>query len=114
MKTFVYPIESILQVHDGDTLTARYKTRPDTTVQETIRLKGVDTHELGGENADKAKKEKEYTKKWLDHHHNLKIRVFGRGSFGRVLAKIYGEENGELDCLNEDLLKEFEGIRYNE
>ena len=49
MKTFVYPIESILQVHDGDTLTARYKTRPDTTVQETIRLKGVDTHELHGE-----------------------------------------------------------------
>ena len=71
-------------------------------------MKGVDTHELGGENADKAKKEKEYTKKWLDHHHNLKIQVFGRGSFGRVLSRIYGKENGELDCLNEDL---FKGIR---
>lgn len=101
-------------VYDGDTFYVDVSPWIGVSVEETVRLRGVDTHELHGDNHDRAVDERQFTANWLYKQHEsseeypLEIRAYKYGSFGRLIADVVGEDG----VLNHRLLDEFDGIEY--
>lgn len=82
-----------------------------------LRLKGVDTHETDGvsqdtEEYERGKREANYVREWLpmgtEGEWPLVVHTEEKGKYGHYLAKVVRRRDDAV--LNEELLKEFEGI----
>lgn len=83
---FRYPIEKVVNIHDGDTMTIDYKMAKNIVVKnEKIRLLGCDAYELKD---SKGKIAKKFTENFLSTGTLTLITQGERDSFGRLLSFI--------------------------
>lgn len=109
---YVYKCE-IVKVIDGDTLDVLIDLGFNISVKERVRLLGVDTPEVFGQNAVNAGKDaSEFTKLWVDigqhtkGHFELHSKKYNaREKYGRCLGTIkFVSESGQIKDLVQDLL----------
>jgi endonuclease YncB( thermonuclease family) len=98
-------------VYDGDTFKVMVNPWTGSYFGATIRLFGVDTAELYGENHETAIEQRDFVRDWLGSeaggggNYPFEIEAMGEDSFGRTLAKIKRKSDGE--DLSEAVLNEF-------
>jgi len=78
---------TIVDVYDGDTFTFIVDLGFSITVKEKIRLSGVDTPELRGEERELGLKVRDYVEK-LILNKECEITVFKKGKYGRYIARV--------------------------
>lgn len=109
---YVYKCE-IVKVIDGDTLDVLIDLGFNIKMKERVRLSGVDTPEVFGQNAVPSGKEAtEFTSLWVDigqhtkGHFELHSKKYdAREKYGRVLGEIkFIRESGEISDLAKELL----------
>lgn len=95
---YTYRILEVLKVLDGDTFDFRVDLGFNLSMDLRVRLKGIDTPELGTPEGEAAK---EYSRIWLRSHSSelqcLKLithkSLLPSGSFGRWLADVFCEDD---------------------
>lgn len=109
LKRFCYGAK-IEQVIDGDTIDLVVDLGFNIHHKIRVRLHGVDTPE--SRTVNKAEKEaglraKEFVKTWAESYPSVLIETVKdkNEKFGRVLAKIYSDEQKTV-CLNEKLISD--------
>ena len=116
-QNFTFPIKGgrVIKVYDADTITIATKLPYDDSplYRLSVRLSGIDTPELAGNNI--SNDEKDAAKMAKNFVYNLAINKYVRledihsEKYGRILANVYiGETN-----LNNLLLKERYAVKYN-
>ena len=109
--SYVYKAE-VVKVIDGDTMDVRLDVGFDTHIYKRLRLLGVDTWEIRGEEREKgiiAKKFVEDRVRIVQNEVYVQTEMDGEGKYGRVLAWVWLIRIGEPVCLNEELLAEGHG-----
>lgn len=105
MEKYIYKAK-LVRVVDGDTVDAMIDLGFDTWVKKRIRFHGVDTWECRTKNLEEKKKglaAKARTKELLSDVSEKKmffrIRSYGTGKYGRVLAEIFilNDQGIEID-----------------
>lgn len=106
-----------LRVIDGDTIVVEVDLGFNLYKKTQIRLVGVDTHEINGENHESAVEEEEYTENWLDKNkideeeYPFRLETFKEpDSFGRYLGKIWNKNRD--NNLNTSLKLNFDDIEW--
>ena len=109
---FVYRIEAVTKVVDGDTVDCVFDLGFDVMFKSRVRLLGIDTPESRTRDLEEKKyglAAKEFLTKWVTSG-GLTIKTIkdARGKFGRIL--------GELWCfntnVNEKMIEEHHAVRY--
>jgi endonuclease YncB( thermonuclease family) len=99
----------ILDVHDGDTVTALVENGFDSLRRITFRLKDINTAEMKSKTEERkilAEKAKEFVISTLEGKQvGVESYKFKDGGFSRYLGVIYYLEDGEWINLNEQLLQ---------
>lgn len=78
---------------DGDTIRFYW------LVEDSGRLKGINTPELRGPNAEKARKAREFLASRLTLNKPMTMRMFGRDLYGRALIDLYDEDGVSISKL---------------
>lgn len=101
-------LATVEAVEDGDTWKGKRKPDPEMEIGPGYyRLVGIDTHETDGKNSEKGKKEKEFTKQWVEQGRKdwsedewPFIVVFSdpqhefEGAYGRALVNLVRRSDG--------------------
>ena len=107
--TFRRDILQIINIHDGDTLTALVENGFDDIRRITFRLDGINTAEITSKTEERkalANNAKAYVQAKLEGKQvGVESIKFKDGSFSRYLGVIYYLENGEWKNLNQELLQ---------
>lgn len=107
--SFRRDIYEIINIHDGDTLTALVENGFDDIRRITFRLDGINTAELASTTAERkvlASKATQYVTSTLKGKQTAVESIkFKDGSFSRYLGVIYYLEDGEWKNLNQELLE---------
>ena len=98
-KPFVVPLKEgkVIKVYDGDTITIANRLplkNCDDIFRFSVRLNGIDTPEMRGNNDDEkqaAKNAKEALSKLILNKHVI-LKNVGSEKYGRVLADVYLED----------------------
>ena len=96
MKPYYYEAE-VVKVYDGDTITIANRLplkNCDDIFRFSVRLNGIDTPEMRGNNDDEkqaAKNAKEALSKLILNKHVI-LKNVGSEKYGRVLADVYLED----------------------
>jgi len=95
---------SSIRVIDGDTFVASVDIWPGLTGTSIVRVLGVDTPEMRGDDAVKAQEARAFTTKWLDQSDSFTLTVGCAGrrssdSFGRTLATVTRDGKNLADDL---------------
>jgi micrococcal nuclease len=116
-QEFTFPIKGgrVIKVYDADTITIAAKLPYDTSplYRFSVRLNGIDTPEIKGQNI--SEDEKEAAKLARDFVLNLVLHKFVRleniesEKYGRILADVY---IGDVH-LNDLLLREKYAVKYD-
>lgn len=109
--TYTYKAE-VVRIIDGDTMDVRLDVGFDTHIFKRLRLLGVDTWELRGEEKEKGKLAKEFVESRMRISKNkcwVQTELDGEGKYGRVLAWVWTHRVTGPECLNEVLLAEGHG-----
>jgi len=103
-ESYIYNAE-VLRVVDGDTIHVRIDHGFHIYSHQTIRLMGIDTPELRGEERGRGLEAKKFVEeKILGKRVVLFTHKDKQGKYGRYLAKVYYTENGVDVLLNTLLL----------
>ena len=106
----------LLRVIDGDTADVMIDLGFSTWVKARLRFKGVDTWEKRTRNLEEKKKgiaASEFTKKHLElNGGKFVIQSYGKGKYGRVLAEIFVNIDGEETSLNKLLIENGHAYEY--
>ena len=119
MDKYIYRAK-LDRVVDGDTVDALIDVGFDIWFKKRIRFKGVDTWESRTRNLEEKKKglaakarTKELLEKVSSKSGYFRIKSYGLGKYGRVLADIFIQnKKGENICVNKVLLKEGHAYTY--
>lgn len=99
----------LLRVVDGDTADVMIDLGFNTWVKARLRFKGVDTWEKRTRDLEEKKRgiaASEFTKKYLElNDGKFVIQSYGTGKYGRVLAEIFVNIDGEETSLNKLLIE---------
>jgi len=99
----------LLRVVDGDTADVMIDLGFDVWTKARLRFKGVDTWEKRTRNLEEKKlgiAASEFTKKYMEMNDGkFVIQSFGKGKYGRVLAEIFIDIDGEETSLNKLLIE---------
>lgn len=110
---YEYRVKKIIKVIDGDTLDIEIDLGFNVSIQERIRLSGIDTPEL--KSKDNIEKEKaNEAKLWLEKtlkDKKIKIITEKNDKYGRTLGWIYIEENPV--SINTQLINEGLAVPYH-
>ena len=105
-----------LRVVDGDTADVMIDLGFSTWVKARLRFKGVDTWEKRTRDLEEKKKgiaASEFTKKHLElNDGKFVIQSYGKGKYGRVLAEIFVNIDGEETSLNKLLIENGHAYEY--
>ncbi len=100
----------VVSVYDGDTIRCDIDLGFSVWLKkQTIRLYGIDTPEIRGEERPDGLVAKDFVKSKLPAGSTILIETFQdkKGKYGRWLANIYyGTSQEEPVCLNEELVNE--------
>ena len=106
----------LLRVVDGDTADVMIDLGFSTWVKARLRFKGVDTWEKRTRDLEEKKKgiaASEFTKKHLElNDGKFVIQSYGKGKYGRVLAEIFVNIDGEETSLNKLLVENGHAYEY--
>lgn len=96
----------VIDVYDGDTITCNVELGFDISMKQKIRLYGIDTFEIRGDEREKGLIAKEYVKNKIE---NKKIKLYSikdkKGKYGRYLGIILYNENNKWKNLNMELIE---------
>jgi len=100
----------VTNVYDGDTITVEIDLGFKIKVSKKIRLFGIDTYELRGDEREKGLKAKKFTSnKVLNKKVKLNTLKDKKGKYGRYLAVVYYLEKDKYVNLNKELIKNNHG-----
>ena len=110
----------LVKVVDGDTIDALIDVGFDIWIKKRIRYKGIDTWESRTRDLDEKKKglaAKARTKELLESVSNksgyFRIKSYGTGKYGRVLADIYIQDSDHNHIwVNKQLITEGHAYKY--
>lgn len=105
--TYTYKAK-VVKVIDGDTIDVRLDVGFDTHIFKRLRLLGVDTWELRGDERERGLVAKEFVESRMRLCHNevyVQTEMDGEGKYGRVLAWVWTENVSGITCLNEELIE---------
>ena len=110
----------LVKVVDGDTIDAMIDVGFDIWIKKRIRYKGIDTWESRTRDLDEKKKglaAKARNKELLESVSNksgyFRIKSYGTGKYGRVLADIYIQDNDYNHIwVNKQLITEGHAYKY--
>ena len=106
----------LLRVVDGDTADVMIDLGFSTWVKARLRFKGVDTWEKRTRDLEEKKKgiaASAFTKKHLElNDGKFVIQSYGKGKYGRVLAEIFVNIDGEETSLNKLLIENGHAYEY--
>ena len=110
----------LVRVVDGDTIDALIDVGFDIWVKKRIRYKGIDTWESRTRDLDEKKKglaakarNKELLESVSSKSGYFRIKSYGMGKYGRVLADIFiQDKNGKDVFVNDILIKEGHAYEY--
>ena len=119
MEKYIYRAK-LVKVVDGDTIDALIDVGFDIWVKKRIRYKGIDTWESRTRDLDEKKKglaakarNKELLKSVSNKSGYFRIKSFGTGKYGRVLADIFVQDKeGNSINVNHQLIKEGHAYIY--
>ena len=111
----------LVKVVDGDTIDALIDVGFDIWVKKRIRYKGIDTWESRTRNLEEKKKglaakarTKELLEKVSSKSGYFRIKSYGTGKYGRVLADIYIQDvDGNDIWVNKTLIDEGHAYVYD-
>ena len=120
MEKYIYR-GKLERVVDGDTIDALIDVGFDIWVKKRIRYKGIDTWESRTRDlAEKAKgleakaRNKELLLEVSENSGYFRLKSYGVGKYGRVLAEIFIEDaEGKQYNINETLIAEGHGYVYD-
>jgi len=109
------------RVVDGDTIDALIDVGFDIWVKKRIRYKGIDTWESRTRNLEEKKlglAAKERNKELLEQVSSkpgyFRLKSYGVGKYGRVLAEVFILDNNENTiCINNQLISEGHAYVYD-
>lgn len=97
----------ITDVYDGDTITAQFDLGFKISFTEKVRLFGINTPELRGDERPDGLKARDILRSWILNKTVLIETIKERkGKYGRYLGIIYMFENGQWLNVNERLVNE--------
>tara|TARA_Y100001973_G_C5153260_1_gene309300 strand:- start:857 stop:1246 length:390 start_codon:yes stop_codon:yes gene_type:complete len=119
MEKYIYR-GKLERVVDGDTIDALIDVGFDIWVKKRIRYRGIDTWESRTRNLEEKKKglaakerNKELLEKVSSKSGYFRLRSYGVGKYGRVLADIFiQDKEGKDICINESLITEGHAYVY--
>jgi len=119
MDKYIYRAK-LVRVVDGDTVDALIDVGFDIWFKKRIRFKGIDTWESRTRNLEEKAlglKAKARTKELLESVSGksgyFRIKSYGMGKYGRVLADIFiQDKNGKDVFVNDILIKEGHAYEY--
>ena len=110
MEKYIYKAK-LDRVVDGDTIDALIDVGFDIWFKKRIRFKGVDTWESRTRNLEE--KALELIEKVSSKPGYFRIKSYGLGKYGRVLADVFiQDKEGKTICINEALIKEGHAYVY--
>ena len=120
MEKYIYRAK-LDRVVDGDTVDALIDVGFDIWFKKRIRFKGVDTWESRTRNLEekalglKAKaRTKELLEKVSSKSGYFRIKSYGLGKYGRVLADVFiKDKKGKTICVNNQLISEGHAYIYD-
>ena len=120
MNKYIYRAK-LDRVVDGDTVDALIDVGFDIWFKKRIRFKGVDTWESRTRNLEEKKKglaakarTKELLEKVSSKSGYFRIKSYGTGKYGRVLADIFiQDKEGKEICINQQLITEGHAYVYD-
>lgn len=99
----------LLRVVDGDTADVMIDLGFDVWIKSRLRFKGVDTWEKRTKNLEEKAKgmaASKFTKKHMEMNDGkFVIQSYGKGKYGRILAEIFIDIDGEETSLNKLLIE---------
>jgi len=102
---YTYKAE-VVKVVDGDTIDVKLDVGFDTHIFKRLRLLGIDTWEIRGEEKEKGYKAKDFVLSKLKIANGIvyvQTEMDGEGKYGRVLAWVWTNTVLGPVCLNEEL-----------
>lgn len=107
--SFVYNAR-VVSVYDGDTLRADVDLGFGVWVSnQAIRLLGIDTPEMRGEEAEEGKKVRDWLRRQVQGKTIvLRTQKDSKGKYGRWLGEIWIDDR----CINDDLISQGFGKDY--
>lgn len=101
---------TVLRVYDGDTITVSIDLGFGVRLEkQTIRLRGIDTPEIRGEERAAGIQSKRYLAGRIDGREvQLRTHRDKKGKYGRWIADVYVREgdNGVWCCVNDELVEQ--------
>lgn len=112
---YVYRVLEITKVVDGDTIDVVLDLGLHVRIHRRLRFMGIDTWEVRGEEREKGLAAKSRLQEMLDAGEKIYVQTVmdSEGKYGRVLAWLWVETNGQPLCLNEQLVLEGHGVEYS-
>ena len=111
MEPFVYRA-TIIDVYDGDTCTARIDLGFRIYIEMKLRLYGIDTPEIRGEEREKGIIVRDLVRsRILNKEVIIKTYKDGQEKYGRYLATIVYNDGSANINLNEQLLNEGNAVK---
>ena len=106
-----YKVKEIVRVYDGDTVTCVIDLGCNVSITETVRLYGIDTPEIRGEEREEGLKSRTRLLELLANE-NITIKTYKdkTGKYGRLLGTFFVGE--EMLSVNEQLVLENFAERY--
>lgn len=100
---------TVLSVYDGDTITVQIDCGFDITIKQKVRLLGINTPEIRGEERELGLKARNYLRELiLRQNVIIKTEKDKTGKYGRLLGTIYlGEMNINEHLINEGFAKPY-------
>lgn len=88
-----YPIKEVVKVVDGDTIDVVIDLGFGITIDERLRLYGIDAWEIVGQEKAYGLRAREFLRSRLQAAKNIVIDVLDeeRGKYGRVLATVFAD-----------------------
>ncbi|MEK6616711.1 MAG: thermonuclease family protein [Bacteroidota bacterium] len=97
----------IMEVYDGDTLTAKVDLGFKINFTEKIRLLGINAPELKGSEKNKGLKSRDALRNLiLNKEVIIQTEKDKKEKYGRYLGTIYIEKNGKWICVNDWLVEQ--------
>lgn len=91
---YVYPIRTVIDVHDGDTMFVLVDLGFDTLRRLDVRVNGLDTPEVTGPDKDVGLIVRDVVRTWMARAQTLESQELDK--YGRSLAELYNDKGNKL------------------
>lgn len=109
-----YRVKKVVKVIDGDTIDVQLDVGFASYLRKRLRFLGVDTYEVRGAEKEKGLLAKARLIEMLDAADQIYVQTVmdSQGKYGRLLAWVWVENDGELTLVNTQLIEEGHGVVY--